>query len=352
MSLVKWGIGLSLVFLITVGAWLASYSFTPSTTSTERILFIPHGYGVRSIKSLLSEQGLIKDDVRFLVLAYLSGTAKRLRSGEYLIPPGLKPMQILRILEKGDVIRHKITIPEGLTIQQIASVLERKGWIDPLKFLRLTRNKEFIKSLGFDLDNLEGYLFPDTYSITRGEVDEEILITIMVKRFLQVWKDITANHATDLVRNQIVVLASIVEKETADQEERPLIARVFLNRLEKKMRLQSDPTVIYGIEDFSGNLTRNDLTRKSPYNTYFITGLPPGPICNPGKESIKAVLHPADAPFLYFVSKNDGTHHFSTTLAEHNRAVRKYQKKRIENKQKKNSLTGSPIQTSQPSGRK
>ena len=149
---------------------------------------------------------------------------------------------------------------------------------------------------------------------------------MMVNNFLAVWKEITADSTSDQVRQQILVLASIIEKETADPTERPLIARVFLNRLEKKMRLQSDPTVIYGLDNFSGNLTRKDLKEKTPYNTYTIPGLPPGPICNPGKESITAVLHPADAPYYYFVSKNDGTHYFSTTLREHNQAVRKYQK--------------------------
>lgn len=326
MTFMRWGIGLCLLFLLSGGAWFATYIFTPCPLTTESFVYIPQGSGVRKIKTLLADKGLIKDDIRFLILARITGKAGRLRAGEYRIPPHLKPLQILRILEKGEVILHQITIPEGMTIQQIVALLEQGNWINRKLFLELTGNQEFIKSLGLNQNSLEGYLFPDTYSFARGEVTEESLIAMMVNRFFAVWNDVTANSSSDLVRQQIVTLASIVEKETADPSERPLIARVFLNRLEKKMRLQSDPTVIYGLDNFSGDLTKKDLNGESPYNTYLIPGLPPGPICNPGKESITAVLHPADAPYYYFVSKNDGTHHFSTTLREHSQAVRKYQK--------------------------
>lgn len=337
MKLITWGLAFCLLCILAVGTWFVDYVATPSAITTDTFIYIPKGSGVRSIKTLLSQKGIIRDDIRFLALARMSGTARHLRSGEYLIPPNLKPLEILHILTEGNVVRHKVTIPEGLTSNQISTILAEKGWIDPQRFAELTHNHEFIASLGINLDSLEGYLFPDTYSLTRGEVTEESIIRTMVNRFHNVWKEVTADMASDLVRNQIIVLASIVEKETAAQQERPLIARVFLNRLEKNMRLQSDPTVIYGIENFSGDLTRDDLRRETPYNTYVIKGLPPGPICNPGKESILAVLRPADAPYLYFVSKNDGTHHFSTRLKEHNRAVRKYQKNRTGDKDKKES---------------
>ncbi len=340
MRVISWGIGLCSLFLVAAGIWLGIYILTPSTVSTDTVVYIPKGAGVRNIKTLLSQKGLIRDDIRFLILTRISGAATRLRAGEYLIPPHLKPLQILRILEKGEVVRHHITIPEGMTIRQIAGILEKDNWIDPDLFSELSSDKQFIQTLGLELNNLEGYLFPDTYSLARGEVTEHKLLTMMVNRFLEVWKDITADLAMDIVRHQIVILASIVEKETAAQDERPLIARVFLNRLEKRMRLQSDPTVIYGIEDFSGNLTRDDLRRKTPYNTYLISGLPAGPICNPGKESIMAVLRPADAPYLYFVSKNDGTHQFSSTLREHNRAVKKYQKGKTRQNSKENNSEG------------
>jgi len=328
MRLARWLIGILLFFTAGTGIWFTSYIFTPSPVEKDTVIYIPLGAGVRQIKAQLADRGLIRDDIRFLALARLSGKARRLRAGEYRIPPHSKPLQILRILEKGEVIRHQLTIPEGMTVRQIAELFAAGNWIDPQRFLELTRNSDFIRKLGLEQEYLEGYLFPDTYSLARGEVTEESLITLMVRRFFDVWKEISADQAPELLRHQIVILSSIVEKETADPSERPLIARVFLNRLDRKMRLQSDPTVIYGIEDFSGNLTRQDLDRESAYNTYFITGLPPGPICNPGRESLMAVLNPADAPYFYFVSKNDGTHHFSTTLKEHNQAVRKYQKKK------------------------
>ena len=178
------------------------------------------------------------------------------------------------------------------------------------------------------MEHLEGYLFPETYTLIRQETDEASVLRQMVAQFEREWATIRPAEPGPMTRHQLVTLASIVEKETGVAEERPLIARVFLNRLQRNMRLQSDPTVIYGIPDFTGNLTRAHLRQATPYNTYVIPALPPGPICNPGRAALEAVLRPADANALYFVSKNDGTHVFSTNLADHNRAVRTYQKTR------------------------
>ncbi len=187
-------------------------------------------------------------------------------------------------------------------------------------------NRSFIESLGLEEDSLEGYLFPDTYSFERGTPLKELL-TVMVRRSDAVWKELEKEAGPQsMTRHQIVTLASIVEKETADPSERPLIARVFLERLKRDMLLQTDPTVIYGLQGFSGRLHSKDLKEDHPYNTYLYKGLPPGPIANPGRAALNSVLHPSDQVFLYFVSKNDGTHYFSRTLAEHNRAVRRYQK--------------------------
>jgi UPF0755 protein len=258
-------------------------------------------------------------------VAYLTGTAGRLRAGEYLIPPGRTPLQILRLLEKGRVVHHPVTIPEGLNIGQIARILQQGKWIDDRLFVQLAHDPDFIRTFGLDLSSLEGYLFPDTYLLTRGEVSEKSILAMMVNRFLAVWTAATENTDPGMPRHEVVTLASMVEKETGAAEERPVIAGVFFNRLGRNMRLQSDPTVIYGLDDFDGRLTRDDLKKETAYNTYVISGLPPGPICNPGRESIEAVLRPADVPFLYFVSKNDGTHHFSATLKEHNKAVYQYQ---------------------------
>ncbi len=336
------------MLLLGTGTWIWMYAATPSSGTGAVTVFIPKGAGVRRISAILDRQGLVADDIRFLILARLTGRAGRLQAGEYRLPRGRTPLQILRLLAQGEVIRHQVTIPEGLNISQIATLLAKDHWIDRQRFLALTRDPEFIKTLGLHQASLEGYLFPDTYSLIRGQVDERTIISLMVHQFHHVWREITKKSKPRLSPRQVVTLASIVEKETGKARERPLIARVFLNRLQRNMRLQSDPTVIYGTPDFNGDLTRADLERKTPYNTYVIFGLPPGPICNPGRASLEAVLHPADSPALYFVSRNDGSHCFSTTLKEHNRAVFKYQKKFFHSeqrhkKQERPAPAGHPI---------
>jgi UPF0755 protein len=226
------------------------------------------------------------------------------------------------------VILHPVTIPEGFTRDQIADVLAAKGLADKKRFLELTEDKALLRQYGISGPSLEGYLFPDTYHFSRGTPTLAVLDT-MVKRFRQaVAPFMEKTQGTGMKFEDVVTLASIVEKETGRPEERPLIASVFLNRLRLGMRLESDPTVIYGMENFDGDLKKKDLTEKTPYNTYIIYGLTPGPIANPGLESIKAVIDPARTDYLYFVSRNDGSHHFSRTLAEHNRAVGIYQKKK------------------------
>ncbi len=326
-SPVLWAATLVLLAALAAGAWFWSWANSPLPTDRATVIFIPRGSGVRRITALLAEKGIIADDLRLPLLARLTGLGGRLRAGEFRLRPGLTPLGLLRLLEQGRVVQHRITIPEGWTVHQVASLLAARGWVDATRFLALARDARFISSLGLHVPSLEGYLFPDTYVLVRGATDERRILGMMVSRFLAVWQDLAADADTTLSRNQVVILASIVEKETGAAAERPLIARVFLNRLARGMRLQSDPTVIYGLASFDGNLTRKDLRRRTPYNTYVIPGLPPGPICNPGRASLAAVLHPADSDALYFVSRNDGTHQFSRTLREHNRAVRLYQRR-------------------------
>ena len=193
--------------------------------------------------------------------------------------------------------------------------------------MSLVRDKTRVASYHIDGPSLEGYLYPDTYLISR-DLDARELVDLMVRRFWKVFNDLIRGQKRDMSLREIVTLASIVEKETGLAEERPVIASVFLNRLKKRMRLESDPTVIYGLKNFDGNLKRKDLRTPNPYNTYTNHGLPPGPIANPGRESLMAVINPAETDYLYFVSRNDGSHCFSTTLKEHNRAVVRYQKRR------------------------
>lgn len=230
---------------------------------------------------------------------------------------------------EGKVYLHKLTIPEGLNLQQIAALVAQAGFGNEFGFLMAAANISFVQEKGIDAETFEGYLFPDTYYFP-GKARPEIIITAMVQRFWTVFTPEWKKRCRELgfSIHEMVTLASIIEKETGAADERPVISSVFHNRLKKRMRLESDPTVIYRIKDFDGNLTRRDLNAPDPYNTYRIRGLPPGPIANPGHESLKAALYPADTPYLYFVSKNDKTHHFSADIEEHNRAVRKYQLRR------------------------
>jgi UPF0755 protein len=315
--------------------WLSAYAFAPApapapTERPEVAVLIPPDLFFPAIERKLIAAGLINQDRRFLLTAHLMGVANSLKAGEYIFRGKLTPYRILRELHKGSMVQRPITIPEGANLEQIAALLGQGGWLQPDRFLELSHDRQFIAGLGFDLETLEGYLFPDTYLFERGGHDAVTIITTMVAQMRRVLAE-TGGAAglpqADLDVHQLLTLASIVEKETCQTLERPLIARVFLNRLQKGMKLQTDPTVIYGIRNFDGNLTRAHLRELTPYNTYAIAGLPPGPIGNPGRAAIEAVLHPAPGPYYYFVSKNDGSHYFSATLAEHNRAVRKYQKK-------------------------
>ncbi len=320
-----------LCFAVNAGAWFGVYLITKTPGADEVTVVIPKGAGVRQIKTILGEHGIIRDDVRFLILVRLlrlSGDNPQLRAGEFKVPHGLTPRQVLRFLETAKPILYRVTVPEGKTMIQIADIFAREKWADPETFLQLCKDKEFVQSLGITAESLEGYLFPETYSLAHGETNEKSIITSMVHRFTVVWNELEKPKDSQLNRHQLVTLASIVEKETGAAGERATIAGVFYNRLKKGMKLQSDPTTIYGIKDFNGNLTRADLKKATPYNTYVIPALPPGPICNPGRSAFEAVLQPKKVPYFYFVSQNNGSHYFSTSLKEHNRAVYKYQKSR------------------------
>lgn len=327
---VRWAAFLLLIPMI-FGGWLALYSLQsgPKSEAEYATITIPSGSGIRQIRHILAQGGLIHDDIRFLLLAKLLGLSRSLPAGEFRLSLGLPPGDLLRQLATARPVEYAITIPEGLRISEIADIFAAGAWCDRERFIDLAHDPEFIQSLGLQsIKSLEGYLYPDTYHLTRNIKDTKTLITMQVDRFFKVWSALPHNGTQPMSRHEIVTLASVVEKETADAGERPLIAAVFLNRLKTGMRLQSDPTVIYGLRDFSGNLTRSDLQSDHPYNTYVIPALPAGPICNPGQAAMAAVLRPADSDFVYFVSKNNGTHHFSKNLSEHNQAVREYQLKR------------------------
>lgn len=288
---------------------------------------IRRGDGLKKIAKLLKDEGVIRDAISFEILTIWEKSQHKIKAGEYEISPALTMPEILTKLVQGDYIKTSFTIPEGYNISQITDLLAAKKFVYRDRFIKLTHDKEFISTLGIDAESLEGYLFPETYSIFKGAKEEEI-IGMMVS---ELKKKITPQDEEQIKRlgfsfHQILTLASIIEKETKLSEERPLVSAVFHNRLKENMPLMSDPTVIYALQpDFDGNLTKEDLKTNSPYNTYRNKGLPPGPIASPGLNSIKSALYPAGVDYLYFVSMNNGAHKFSTNLKEHNEATLKYQ---------------------------
>jgi UPF0755 protein len=294
---------------------------------TDQIVTVREGVSLKEVAGSLEGKGIITNKTVFMLWTRLMGYSRQIKAGEYRLSSAMAPIRIMEILTRGMVISYPVTIPEGFSIEQIGKLLDENELAHKTVFLLAAHDPGILEKYGISGPSLEGYLYPDTYYFSKG-LSAISIIDTMVNRFFEVLE----GHRQRIVESgmairEIVTLASIIEKETGIAEERPVIASVFFNRMEKKMRLASDPTVIYGIGDFSGNLTKKDLSRYTPYNTYVIAGLPPGPISNPGLESIKAVLYPAETEYLYFVSKNNGSHHFSKTLEEHKRAVGIYQKK-------------------------
>ena len=241
----------------------------------------------------------------------------------------MAPRQIVNQMVPGIGAFRRVTVPEGLTLAEVADLMENSGLGKKEKLLKEAENPELLSQAGIAGKKLEGYLFPTTYYFTPVTTEREILLA-MVEEFQQSFTPAMREQAKELGLSihEVVTLASMIEKETALPEERLWVSAVFHNRLKRRIALQSDPTVIYGLKRFSKNLTRKDLQRRNPYNTYLVPGLPPGPICNPGLAALEAALAPLAVPYLYFVSKNDGTHLFSKTISEHNRAVNRYQKEK------------------------
>jgi UPF0755 protein len=322
-------LGLFFLLGIFLAVGLGYYLVSPAEKEAEQQVFVVReGATLKEVAVELERNDLIKNDRFLLIWARLMGYGKDIKAGEYHLSAGMPPVKILSTLRTGAIMTHPVTIPEGFTIDQIGVLLGKKELVDGNEFISLAKDLKTAEDYGLPGKGLEGYLYPDTYHFGRG-LSARSIIDTMIRRFHEV-VDPLGNRIeeTGMKMEDVVILASIVEKETGRGEERPIIASVFLNRIKKKMRLESDPTVIYGMENFSGNIRRKDLNRPSPYNTYMLRGLPAGPIANPGLASITAVLYPAQTDYLYFVSKNDGTHYFSKTLAEHNKAVRIYQKRK------------------------
>lgn len=301
------------------------YSISAKSGDPAEIRVEP-GDSLTAVARKLREQKIIPNALFFSLWARLSGAEKKLHPGLYRFDSAVTPREVLERIVGGKGVFLTVTIPEGLTIKEIAELLDKMKIADRERFLAEAASPELLASLGLKDRGLEGYLFPSTYHFTPATPEREI-IAAMAEQFRKTSQPLLmkGDDSGQLTPHEILTLASIIEKETGVEAERPLVSAVFHNRLKRQMPLQSDPTVIFGLKDFNGNLTRKDLADASPYNTYRINTLPPGPICNPSLSSIRAALHPADVPYLYFVSKNDGTHLFSETIEAHKQAVKLYQ---------------------------
>ncbi|MBZ0270649.1 endolytic transglycosylase MltG [bacterium] len=312
------------VFAVTE-AWFGATDPGPPAA-----IVIEPGTPLSAIARRLEDEGLIPSARVFMGLAKARGLAAKVRAGEFAVPRGVRPDEVLNALVFGPEIQHRLVVPEGTAMRRIAAMIVESG-IDTRPVVEtLISSAEFARSLGVPAARLEGYLFPDTYHYVRGEGAKTIL-TRMVERFFEVYDDPmrARQNARGRTMHEIVTLASIVEKETGVPHERALIAGVFSNRLARGMRLQSDPTVIYALgEKYAGDLNRRNMLVDSPYNTYVRAGLPPGPIASPGRDALLAALWPADTNAVYFVSRNDGTHVFNADYREHVNAVNRYQRGR------------------------
>jgi UPF0755 protein len=295
----------------------------------EQFVEVAPGAGSRAIGDRLARAGIVRDPWTFRLALWLSGQGRHLKAGEYRFDRAMTPAEVIDKMARGDVYAINVTFPEGLTFAEMAKIFQDHGFGPASTFVNAAKDVAPIHSLDPTARDLEGYLFPDTYALPRS-TDGSKLVRQMVAGFERVLtprlREAAAKNGLSV--RQLVTLASIVEKETARPDERPVVAAVYTNRLRIGMALQCDPTVIYALvraHRYDGNLHKDDLRFDSPYNTYRYPGLPPGPIASPGRASLEAAASPAASDYLYFVSRNDGSHEFARTLDEHNRNVQKFQ---------------------------
>ena len=298
----------------------------PSRERVWKEIQVTPGMSFKAISATLERDGIIRSRRYFEVLGRVQGVTRKVRTGYYGLSADMSMWKVLEILRSGRIIEYQVVVPEGYNLYQIGYALAGTPLIsDPQQFISLATNKEFTHSLGIDADRLEGYLFPDTYYLPKGITIEEIAKR-MVQRYREVFVDSYRHRAEELgfTEHQIITLAAIVEKEAKVPTERKLIAAVYHNRLKRGMKLQADPTAVYGKKAWITNVTKQDLQRRTPYNTYLYKGLPPGPIANPGQGAILAALYPENVDYLFFVAQGDGSHFFSTDYGSHTKAVQRY----------------------------
>jgi UPF0755 protein len=327
----RWGLPfvLSVAMALAAGAAGVAWLLAPADPGAGEVQFeVRAGTSLARIGGDLERSGVVRSGRALVWLARARRVDARVRAGEYALSPAWPMPRVLEQLVEGRVITYEVTLPEGVTAAEIADRLSAQGLADRNAFLAVVHDPAVAAALGFPGPGLEGFLFPETYRMPRGLPPRQI-VGLLVDQFRARWAPLADDAAArGLDVRQAVTLASIVEKETGVAEERPLVASVFENRLARGMRLESDPTTIYGIPDFDGNLRRPDLEDASnPWNTYRIAGLPPTPIANPGAASLAAVVHPAETDYLYFVARNDGTHVFARSYAQHLANVARYQRR-------------------------
>lgn len=335
------GLAAAGAFLLVAWRELEAFRATPVVLASEVVVEVPPGSSPRAVVRALARAGILADDeLAWRYVRWLKKDPRPFKAGEYAFLGRLTPDEVLERVYKGEVRLYHFTVPEGVRLDEIAEIVGRSGLASGEAVLRLARDPAVARGLGVPFDTLEGYLFPDTYSFAKGATARQI-VEAMVHRFREAWRAASAARAPDVTLGEAeaVVLASIVEKETGQPEERPRISCVFHNRLARKMKLQTDPTVMYATYLRTGRWSRNiskaDLLAPHPYNTYTTGGLPPGPIASPGEAALRAALAPTDCTDLFFVSRNDGTHVFCPDLACHEAAVRQWQVEFFNHRRKK-----------------
>ncbi|HYQ47466.1 MAG TPA: endolytic transglycosylase MltG [Thermodesulfovibrionales bacterium] len=320
--------------LLLLLLYAAAELFLPAQQITRNLeIEIPKGTTFRQAVELLRNQNLIRDRRIFLIAARLTGSDRKIRAGYYSLWTGMSPFDILRVLLKGKIVEYEVKILEGDSLVEIAEAFARTGIISSAEFMDLAKDSDILAYHNISAPSLEGYIFPDTYTIPKG-MDAKDAIDTMIARMREKYTEKLAARAREIgmTENQVLTLASIIEKEAVIDSERSVISAVYHNRLRKNMPLQADPTSIYGIKSSKEKITLNDLKRKTPYNTYSIKGLPPGPIASPGLKSIVAALYPDNVPYLYFVAQDDRSHRFAESEKEHAENVRLYRAKQQEMK--------------------
>ncbi|WP_237754282.1 endolytic transglycosylase MltG [Geobacter sp. OR-1] len=313
--------------LIVLAATSGIALLPPGDGANVQLVDCAKGASLSRASADMKRKGIIRSSTALVLLARFKGVDNQVQAGTYRLTDAMSLAEILRKLVAGEIYAYRFAVPEGYSIFQLAELLDSRRIHAKADFLAACTDRALLREFGITATSVEGYLFPATYNITPGMKPVDT-VRMMVRQFEKTCENqfSPALAKRGDARHRLVTLASIVEKEAVDPKERPLIASVFYNRLGKGMRLQSDPTAVYGLRPFAGKISGEDVRRSSPYNTYRIHGLPPGPIGNPGAGALQAVLAPQNTPYYYFVARNDGTHFFSTTLDQHNMAVTKYLK--------------------------